>query len=100
MNSAFYQKMLRENVWPSVCELKLKLTWVWKHQLWMAFLKKGQFRSPDSNLIEMLGHDLKQAVHAKGRSNVVELQLVCKEGSSNVPPQPCKNLMPVIADAW
>ncbi|KAK3518334.1 hypothetical protein QTP86_018638 [Hemibagrus guttatus] len=28
MNSAVYQKILKENVWPSVCDLKLKQTWV------------------------------------------------------------------------
>ncbi len=28
MNSALYQKILRENVRPSVCDLKLKRTWV------------------------------------------------------------------------
>ncbi|KAK3515289.1 hypothetical protein QTP70_013482 [Hemibagrus guttatus] len=28
MNSAVYQKILKENVWPSVCDLKLKRTWV------------------------------------------------------------------------
>ncbi len=28
MNSALYQKILKENVRPSVCELKLKCTWV------------------------------------------------------------------------
>ncbi len=28
MNSALYQKILKENVRPSVCDLKLKRTWV------------------------------------------------------------------------
>ncbi len=28
MNSVLYQKILKENVWPSVCDLKLKRTWV------------------------------------------------------------------------
>ncbi len=28
MNSAIYQKILKENVRPSVCDLKLKHTWV------------------------------------------------------------------------
>ncbi len=28
MNSALYQKILKENVWSSVCDLKLKRTWV------------------------------------------------------------------------
>ncbi len=28
MNSALYQKILKENIQPSVCDLKLKRTWV------------------------------------------------------------------------
>ncbi len=28
MNSALYQKILKENVQPSVCDIKLKHTWV------------------------------------------------------------------------
>ncbi len=28
MNSALYQKILKENVWSSVCDIKLKHTWV------------------------------------------------------------------------
>ncbi len=28
MNSTLYQKILKENVWPSVCDLKLNRTWV------------------------------------------------------------------------
>ena len=28
MNSALYLKILKENVWPSVLDLKLKHTWV------------------------------------------------------------------------
>ncbi len=30
MNSALNQKILKENVWPSVCDLNLKRTWVMK----------------------------------------------------------------------
>ncbi len=32
MNSALYQKTLKENVWPSVCDLKLKHTWVMQQE--------------------------------------------------------------------
>ncbi len=28
MNSALYQKILKENIWPSACDLKFKCTWV------------------------------------------------------------------------
>ena len=28
MNSVIYQKILKENVWPSVCDLKLQHLWL------------------------------------------------------------------------
>ncbi len=31
MNSALYQKILKENIRPSVCDLKLKRTWVMQY---------------------------------------------------------------------
>ncbi|KAK3531714.1 hypothetical protein QTP70_025948, partial [Hemibagrus guttatus] len=69
MNSAVYQKILKENVQPSVCDLKLKRTWVLqqdndpKHtsKSTSEWLKKNKMKtlewpsqSPDLNPIEML----------------------------------------------
>ncbi len=76
MNSELYQKILKENVWPSVCDLKLKHTWVMqqdndpKHtsESTSEWFKKNKIKvlelSLDLNLIEMLWHDLKQSFHA------------------------------------
>ena len=50
-------------------------------------------QSSDLNLIEMLWHDLEQAVHAWKHSNVAELKQSCKEERAQVPPQQCKRLI-------
>ncbi|KAK3558102.1 hypothetical protein QTP86_009893 [Hemibagrus guttatus] len=102
MNSAVYQKILKENVRPSVCDLELKRTWVLqqdndpKHnsKSTSEWLKKNKMKtlewpsqSPDLNLIEMLWHDLKKVVHARKPSNVAELQQFCKDEWAKIPPQ-------------
>ncbi|KAK3568483.1 hypothetical protein QTP86_008234 [Hemibagrus guttatus] len=108
MNSAVYQKILKENVWPSVCDLKLKQTWVLqqdndpKHtsKSTSEWLKKNKMKtlewpnqSPDLNPIEMLWHDLKKVVHAQKPSNVSELQQFCKDEWAKIPPQRCNRLI-------
>ncbi len=106
MNSARYQKILKENVRPSVCDLKLKHTWVMqqdndpKHtsKSTSEWLKKNKIKvlewpnqSPDLNLIEML--DLKQSFHAWKPSNVAELKQFCKEEWAKISPQQCERLI-------
>ncbi|KAK1795605.1 hypothetical protein P4O66_001100 [Electrophorus voltai] len=108
MNSTVCQKILKENVWPSVRDLKLKRTWVLqqdndpKHtsKSTSEWLKKNKMKtlewpsqSPDLNPIEMLWHDLKKAVHAHKPSNVAELQQFCKDEWAKIPPQRCKRLV-------
>ncbi|KAK3562989.1 hypothetical protein QTP86_013253 [Hemibagrus guttatus] len=107
MNSAIYQKILKENVRPSFCDLKLKRTWVLqqdndpKHtsKSTSEWLKKNKMKtldwpsqSPDLNPIEMLWHDLKKVVHARKPSNVAELQQFCKDEWAKIPPQCCNRL--------
>ncbi|KAK3552767.1 hypothetical protein QTP86_022344 [Hemibagrus guttatus] len=108
MNSAVYQKILKENVRPSVCDLKLNQTWVLqqdndpKHtsKSTSEWLKKNKMKtlewpsqSPDLNPIEMLWHDLKKVVHAGKPSNVAELQQFCKDEWAKIPPQRCNRLI-------
>ncbi len=104
MNSVLYQKIRKENVRPSVCDLKLKRTWVMqqnndpKHTA-SEWLKKNKIKvlewpnqSPDLNPIEMLWHDLKHSIHARKLSNVAELKQFCKEWAES-PPQRCERLI-------
>ncbi|KAK3552084.1 hypothetical protein QTP70_033659 [Hemibagrus guttatus] len=108
MNSAVYQKILKENVRPSVCDLELKRTWVLqqdndpKHtsKSTSEWLKENKMKtlewlsqSPDLNPIEMLWHDLKKVVHARKPSNVAELQQFCKDEWAKIPPQRCNRLI-------
>ncbi len=108
MNSAVYQKILKDNVRPSVRDLKLKRTWVLqqdndpKHtsKSTSEWLKKNKMKtlewpsqSPDLNPIEMLWHDLKKAVHARKPSNVAELQQFCQDEWAKIPPQRCNRLI-------
>ncbi len=102
MNSALYQKILKENVRPSVCDLKLKHTWVMqqdndtKHtnKSTSEWLKKKKIKvlewpsqRLDLNLIKMLWHDLKQTFHAWKPSNVAELKQFCEEEWVKMHPQ-------------
>ncbi len=108
MNSALYQKILKEHVRPSVCDLKLKRTWVMqqdndpKHtsKSTSEWLKKNKIKvlewpnqSPDLNPIEMLWHDLKQSFYAWKPSNVAKLKQFCKEEWAKIPPQRCERLI-------
>ena len=79
MNS-LYQKILKENIRPSVRDLKLKRSWVmqqdndpkhtskstseWLKRNKMEVLERPS-QSPDLNPIDMLWHDLEQSVHAR-----------------------------------
>ncbi|KAK1796512.1 hypothetical protein P4O66_009548 [Electrophorus voltai] len=108
INSAVFQKILKENIWSSVSGLRLKHTLVLqqdndpKHtsKSTNEWLKKNKMKtlewpsqSPDLNPIEMLWHDLKNAIHAQKPSNVAEFQQFCKDEWAKIPPQRCKRLI-------
>ena len=94
MNSQVYQDILQENVKLFVLQLKLNRSWMmqqdndpkqrskstaeWLQQKKIHLLEWPS-QSPDLNLIEMLWHDLKRAVHTKHPKNIAELKQFCEE---------------------
>ena len=85
----FYQDILLENVKLSIRQLKLDRSWVMqkdndpKHrskstteslQQKKIRLLEWPSQSPDLNVIEMLWHDLKRAVHTRHPNNIAELK--------------------------
>ncbi len=108
MNSALYQKILKENVRPSVCDLKLKRTWVMQQdndpkltsKSTSEWLKKNKIKvlewpsqSLGLNPIEMLWHDIKQSIHAQNPPIVAGLKQFCKEEWDKFHPQQCERLI-------
>ncbi|KAK1798040.1 hypothetical protein P4O66_000540 [Electrophorus voltai] len=114
LNGTMNSAVLKEHIRPSVHDLKLKRTWVLqqdndpKHtsKSTPEWLKKNKMKtlewpsqSPDLNPIEMLWHDLKNAVHAGKPSNVAELQQFCKDEWDKFLHSAVKDSLPVIANA-
>lgn len=94
MNSALYPKIMKENIWPSVHDLKLKHTWVQqqynnpKHtsKSTSETVKTKLVASLDLNLIKMLLHDIEKAIHAQSPP----VSSLCKEVSAKISPWKCK----------
>ena len=89
MNSTQYQKILADNVAPSVRHLGLEPNWIFqqdndpKHtsrstRSWFQehsyTVLEWPSQSPDLNPIEMLWRDLKKAVHKRSPKNLKELK--------------------------
>ncbi len=107
MNSALYQKILKENVQLLVCDqAQAHLGYAAGHdpkhtsKSTSEWLKKSKIKvlewprqSLDLNLIERLWHDLKQSFHARKPSNVAELKKFCIVEWAGIPPQRCERLL-------
>ena len=109
MNWAMYREILGDNLLPSVRALKkMGRGWVFQHdndpkhtaKATKEWLKKKHIKvlgwpgqSPDLNLIENLRRELKLRVAMRQPRNLKDLERICKEEWTKIPPKICANLL-------
>ena len=108
MNGAMYQEILGDNLLPSLRALKMGRGWVFQHDndpkhtamATKEWLKKKHIKvlewpsqSPDVNPIENLCRELKLRVAKRQPRNLKDLERICKEKWTKIPPMICANLL-------
>ena len=107
-NGALYREILDDNLLPSVRTLKLGCGWVFQHnndpkhtaKATKEWLRKKHIKvlgwprqSPDLSPIENLWREPKLRVARRQPRNLKDLEGICKEEWTKIPPKICANLL-------
>ncbi|KAI4901529.1 hypothetical protein NFI96_009953 [Prochilodus magdalenae] len=108
MDGAMYRKILSDNLLSSARTLKMGRGWVFQHdndpkhtaKETKEWLKKKHIKamewpsqSPDLNPIENVRRELRVRVAKRQPQNLHDLEMICKEEWTKIPPDMCVNLI-------
>ena len=108
INGAMYSEIFGENLLPSATKLEMGRGWVFQHDNDPKQMDKGirewlkkkhnkvmewPSQSLDLNPIENLWRELKLQMAKRQPRNLKDLESICKEESTKIPPEMCANLV-------